>query len=151
MQELNIANPKNVYLRVSKKAAFMVGTTAFLRQDQRLSIYDCLHALLLPSGNDAAIVLATAFGKWLYFTNERNLSKKNQNNDGHEADIASAFSAEIPVNFEYGHDEYILAFVQEMNRQARKLKLDKANFSNPHGLSEKANHASPSDMCVIIA
>jgi D-alanyl-D-alanine carboxypeptidase len=38
-----------------------------------------------------------------------------------------------------------------MNRQVKKLKLDKANFSNPHGLSEKANHASPSDICAIIA
>ena len=49
----------------------MVGTTAFLRIDQRINIYDCLHALLLPSGNDAAIVLATAFGKWLYFSADK--------------------------------------------------------------------------------
>jgi D-alanyl-D-alanine carboxypeptidase len=49
----------------------MVGTTAFLKQDQRINIYDCLHALLLPSGNDAAIVLATPFGKWLFFANDR--------------------------------------------------------------------------------
>jgi D-alanyl-D-alanine carboxypeptidase (penicillin-binding protein 5/6) len=39
--------------------------------------------------------------------------------------------------------------VQEMNKQAKKLKLDKANFSNPHGLSEKANHASAQDICKI--
>lgn len=71
MQELNINHPQNVYLRVSKKAALMVGTTAFLRIDQRINIYDCLHALLLPSGNDAAIVLATAFGKWLYFSADK--------------------------------------------------------------------------------
>lgn len=47
------------------------------------------------------------------------------------------------VQFEYGHDEYIAAFVAEMNKQAKNLKLEKVNFSNPHGLSEKANHASP--------
>ena len=71
MQELSINHPENVYLRVSKKAAFMIGTSAFLRVDQRINIYDCLHALLLPSGNDAAIVLATAFGKWLYFSGDK--------------------------------------------------------------------------------
>ncbi len=71
MHELNINNAKNVYLRVSKKAAYMCGTTAFLKIDQRINIYDCLHAMLLPSGNDAAIVLATAFGKFLYFANEK--------------------------------------------------------------------------------
>ena len=67
MHELGISEPQQVYLRVSKKAAYMVGTTAYLKIDQRISIFDCLHALLLPSGNDAAVVLATAFGKWLYF------------------------------------------------------------------------------------
>lgn len=68
MNELNITNPKNLYLRVSKKASYMNGTSAHLKLDSRISIYDCLHGLLLPSGNDAAVVLATAFGKWLYFT-----------------------------------------------------------------------------------
>lgn len=53
------------------------------------------------------------------------------------------------MNFEFGHDEYIKAFVAEMNKQAKKLKLSKVNFSNPHGLSEKANHASPYDVCKI--
>jgi D-alanyl-D-alanine carboxypeptidase len=68
LNELNISHPENVYVRVSKKAAQMCGTIAYLRQDHRISIYDCLHALLLPSGNDASIVLSTAFGKWLYFS-----------------------------------------------------------------------------------
>ena len=78
INELNITHPENVYLRVSKKAANINGTVAFLKVDQRISIYDCLHALLLPSGNDAAIVLATAFGKWLYFIGDR--GRKNSNN-----------------------------------------------------------------------
>ena len=56
----------------------MVGTTAYLKIDQRISIYDCLHALLLPSGNDAAVVLATAFGKWVYLHNLKD--KKISNN-----------------------------------------------------------------------
>ena len=79
LNELNINNPQNVYLRVSKKAAYMCGTTAFLKIDQRINIYDCLHALLLPSGNDASIVLATAFGKWLYFANEKQKKQINGN------------------------------------------------------------------------
>lgn len=49
----------------------MPGTTAYLKRDFRISIYDCLHGLLLPSGNDAAIVLATAFGKYLYFSGDK--------------------------------------------------------------------------------
>ena len=36
-----------------------------------------------------------------------------------------------------------------MNRQVKKLKLEKINFANPHGLAEKANHASPYNICKI--
>lgn len=47
-------------------------------------------------------------------------------------------------------EEYIHAFVQEMNKQAKKLKLDKqCQFTNPHGLQEKSNHASAQDICKI--
>ena len=117
MQELSINQPKNVYLRVSKKAAFVIGTTAFLKVDQRINIYDCLHALLLPSGNDAAIVLATAFGKWLYFDSDKSrktsyalLRPKVQTSEPNNG------TEEQTINFEFGHEEYIQAFVQEMNR-----------------------------------
>ena len=37
----------------------------------RISIYDCLHALMLPSGNDAAVVLATEFGRWLFLIGDK--------------------------------------------------------------------------------
>lgn len=33
ISDLNINNPSNVYLRVSRKAAYMNGTTAFLKVD----------------------------------------------------------------------------------------------------------------------
>lgn len=69
MEELDIysvKNAKNIYLRVSQKAAYIGGTSAFIQTDNRISLYDCLCGLMLPSGNDAAIVLATEFGRWLY-------------------------------------------------------------------------------------
>jgi D-alanyl-D-alanine carboxypeptidase (penicillin-binding protein 5/6) len=41
----------------------MQGTTADLKQGDRISLYDLLFALMLPSGNDAALALAEYFGK----------------------------------------------------------------------------------------
>ena len=67
----SLENTKNMYLRTSRKAAFMCGTSAYLQTDNRLTIYDCLHALLLPSGNDASIVLATEIGRWLYLIGDK--------------------------------------------------------------------------------
>mmetsp|Transcript_20661 Transcript_20661/g.15200 ORF Transcript_20661/g.15200 Transcript_20661/m.15200 type:complete len:157 (+) Transcript_20661:908-1378(+) len=143
LSELNIQHPENMYLRVSKKAATMVGTTAYLRVDYRINIYDCLHALLLPSGNDAAVVLATALGKWLYFSSSSTRKPSPMKTKSRPPPDPSSAKDPALINFEYGHDEYIHAFVCEMNRQAKRLGLDKVNFANPHGLSEKANHASP--------
>jgi D-alanyl-D-alanine carboxypeptidase len=71
-----IEKAKNIYLRVSRKAAFMGGTSAYVQTDNRLSLYDCLCALLLPSGNDAAIVLATEFGRWLFMIGDKQKNSK---------------------------------------------------------------------------
>lgn len=37
-----------------------------------------------------------------------------------------------------------------MNKQAQKLRLKKCNFSNPHGLQQKANHASACDVVCLM-
>jgi len=76
VEELEIIDLKNYYLKVTKKAERVIGTKAGLIEGQLISIYDCLHALMLPSGNDAAITLATAFGKFLHFLN---LTEKRKN------------------------------------------------------------------------
>jgi D-alanyl-D-alanine carboxypeptidase len=70
ISEHNI-NPKEVFLRVSKRATFIGGTSACLKEGQRLSIYDLLVGLMLPSGNDAAIVLAEHFGRLLLLEENR--------------------------------------------------------------------------------
>ena len=44
----------------------MGGTTAKIRTGDELSVWDMLHGLMLPSGNDAAICLAENFGEYLY-------------------------------------------------------------------------------------
>ena len=48
-----------------------------------------------------------------------------------------------------GHEDYIEAFTNEMNRQCQKLRLKKCRFCNPHGLQQKGNHASASDILVL--
>ena len=57
---------RRTMLKVSKTAAAMGGTTAKLRTGDELSVWDLLHGLMLPSGNDAAMCLAENFGEYLY-------------------------------------------------------------------------------------
>ena len=49
-------------LQVSKNAATIGGTSAKLKTGDVLSVWDLLHGLMLPSGNDAAICLSEHFG-----------------------------------------------------------------------------------------
>ncbi len=44
----------------------MIGTSANLRYNEKVAISDLLYALMLPSGNDAAVVLAENLGAYLF-------------------------------------------------------------------------------------
>jgi D-alanyl-D-alanine carboxypeptidase len=57
------------YCRVSKRGSEIGGTSAFLKEGLRFSVYDLLHGLMLPSGNDAALVLSEHFGRLLHLYN----------------------------------------------------------------------------------
>ena len=60
--KLNI-NLVTSYCRVSDKASSMVGTTASLKTGDIISLENLLYALMLPSGNDAAMAIAEYLGK----------------------------------------------------------------------------------------
>jgi D-alanyl-D-alanine carboxypeptidase len=52
------------------KASGMIGTTAELLTGDVLTMYDALHGMMLPSGNDAAQALADFFHKYMTFNNK---------------------------------------------------------------------------------
>ena len=54
---------KNFVVRVSERAAEMPGTTAELQAGDLLTIQKLLYGLMLPSGNDASVVIAESIGK----------------------------------------------------------------------------------------
>jgi D-alanyl-D-alanine carboxypeptidase len=47
------------------------GTSADLNQNDKFSVWELLFGLMLPSGNDAAVVLAEYFGNLLIKEKER--------------------------------------------------------------------------------
>ena len=54
----------DVYVEVHAKAASVQGTTAKLGENMLIKLIDLLYALMLPSGNDAALVLANYLGSF---------------------------------------------------------------------------------------
>ena len=71
-------NPEKTCIQVSKHASSIEGTSAKLKTGDVVSIWDLLHGLMLPSGNDAALCLAEHFGQYLYecATRYKNVPKK---------------------------------------------------------------------------
>jgi len=75
-------NAQRTYLQVSKAAASVGGTSAKLRAGDVLSVWDLLHGLMLPSGNDAATVLAEHFGQYLFEVATRYKNSKQGGGQG---------------------------------------------------------------------
>lgn len=45
----------------------MIGTSADFKSGEKVEFWDLLHALMLPSGNDAAYAIAEYIGKLIFF------------------------------------------------------------------------------------
>lgn len=97
---------------VSARAAKTGGSSAKIQEGDRYAAKDLLYGLMLPSGNDAAVALAEHFGKNFL--------------DPHEKAT---------------DEERFAAFVKEMNRQAKELKMTKTQYVDPHGNSKNQSCA----------
>ena len=64
----------STYFKITEWAAKTIGTTANLSGNAWMSIEDLLYGLMLPSGNDAAMVLAENLGAVVYFDKAGNKS-----------------------------------------------------------------------------
>lgn len=92
---------------------------AYILKGHRLSAEMLVEAMLLPSGNDAAYILATAAGR------------------------------EIRGDSTLSAQEAVSAFVYEMNLQAHSLGLYDTHFSNPDGYHEENHYSSLTDLVEI--
>ncbi len=102
---------------VSEQAANTPGSGARIRTGDRIVVRELLYGLLLPSGNDAAVAIAQHFGPRLRDRNAKNPSTP------------------------------LASFVEEMNRQASRLKLGETRYLDPHGLAR--NETSARDLTTL--
>jgi len=127
VEEYNI-DPKNTYLEVSKLAASMKGTTANLRTGDVLTVWDLLHGLMLPSGNDAAWALAEGFGRFIYLRSDEYKAKCIDSK-------SKASSCKNPLKY----------FLKMMNQTAQDLEMFHTQYANPHGLVNPFNVSTAAD------
>jgi D-alanyl-D-alanine carboxypeptidase len=90
--------------------------------------------MMLPSGNDAATVIAENIGYFIYVLQRRKAFKEVCEND-----IKDSSRNICPLDY----------FLKEMNTEAKKLRLKGTWFANPHGLPVKANKSSAADIGIL--
>ncbi|CAK63655.1 unnamed protein product (macronuclear) [Paramecium tetraurelia] len=93
----------DVYI-LTFKAVQISGTSAFLRAYDRITLYDLLHGLMLPSGNDAANVIAENLSSFV-------------------KDPVSNIALQYRIQ----------PFISLMNQYALLLDMNDTQFYNPHG------------------
>lgn len=119
----NIEEMKKQIVKVSKKAAeCKCGTHADLQYGDEISVYDLLYALMLPSGNDAAISLAEHIGSKILYSRIENREKSEDLNECYKE------------------------FIKLMNDTVNRLGLKHSHFENVHGMRKTENKTNISDL-----
>jgi serine-type D-Ala-D-Ala carboxypeptidase (penicillin-binding protein 5/6) len=137
-KELNL-DPNTTYFTVSNTAAGCCGTTAYLVADQKIKINDLLYALMLPSGNDAALTLAENFGQLMRGLKRICPRKECTRSENGQLETQTNFGG-----------SYVATFVKEMNRVAKNVvHLRRTNYANPHGLADRSNHSTAFEQALL--
>lgn len=92
---------------------------AYISRNTQVRVKELVEGMMLPSGNDAAIVLATAAGRVI----------------AQDDTLAPADAMNI--------------FVDEMNRKAEELGFEKTHFSNPDGWHTGSHYTCLNDLARI--
>lgn len=116
--------PLDTTVTVSSYAASVGESTAGLQAGDTMTLEQALSALLVPSGNDAAVAIAESVGGVLL-----------QNGSDGDWSISSDEPQTGPDSPAFK------AFVAAMNAKAQDLGMTDSLFANPHGL-DMGNYAS---------
>lgn len=96
-------------------------SVAEIKKGDSLTAEQLVAGMLLPSGNDAAYILAAAAGRAMY---------------GEKANEVST-------------DDAVNRFVKEMNDQAKLLGMTGTNFANPDGIHSDSHYSTYADLAIL--
>ena len=137
---------------IGKMESSIGGTSAQLRSGQIYNIWQLLHGLMLPSGNDASLALAVWGGRKLL---EKEEELKSESKMLFKSDCSSKIESTIcstntiPSIKKRKKADCYQRFLAEMNTKGRQLKMAKTNYANSHGLVNINNKSSAFDVAVL--
>ena len=96
-------------------------SVAEIKKGDTVTVEQLVAGMLLPSGNDAAYILAAEAGRAMYGDKGKNVST----------------------------DEAVSRFVKEMNDQAKLLGMTGTNFANPDGIHSDSHYSTYADLATL--
>ena len=96
-------------------------SVAEIKKGDTVTVEQLVAGMLLPSGNDAAYILAAEAGRAMYGEKGKNVST----------------------------DEAVSRFVKEMNDQAKLLGMTGTNFANPDGIHSDSHYSTYADLATL--
>ncbi|EAS03230.2 D-alanyl-D-alanine carboxypeptidase family protein (macronuclear) [Tetrahymena thermophila SB210] len=135
---------KRVFVRVSSRASQTNGTSARLKYNMIISIWDLLYGLMLPSGNDSAVCLAENVGSLMYL-----YYVKQDNEILQDEFIYDEQLLHKKLELDSTPNTGMQRFLVQMNINAVNFELINTNYSNPHGLKNPLNKSSAYDVAKI--
>ena len=96
-------------------------SVAEIKKGDTVTVEQLVAGMLLPSGNDAAYILAAEAGRAMYGEKGKNVST----------------------------DEAVSRFVKEMNDQAKLLGMTGTNFANPDGIHSDSHYSTYADLAIL--
>lgn len=165
-------NFKTTLIEVTDEASMVNGTSANLREGDHLAIWDLLHGLMLPSGNDAGYLLAEYFGRLIKKSGDAKVIRKlKSDSEGSPLDWQTDDTIKTRENSEedsmyidetekskYLHRfslfkwSYVKYFIMEMNYFAREeYKWASTFLDSPHGMMNRFNTSTAWDIAKLSA
>jgi D-alanyl-D-alanine carboxypeptidase (penicillin-binding protein 5/6) len=163
--EMNLESLVEVHPSVTE----VIGTSANLLPKDVLTVHELLYGLMLPSGNDAAHLLAFHFGGLILdilsppknssiCEEQRALFKQrlNANTDYSEQSpqlnlTRSKRNPFLARKSLYRDNECLSAFIVEMNKNSARLGLHNSFFDSPHGLMNAESKSTALDTAKLAA
>ena len=129
LQKSLFPGQSSALIKVPKYCTQVIGTSAQLVKNDTLPLEELFFAMLLPSGNDAALTIADFFGHHLQ-------SSSNQ-------------SAAPPYSYQFQDNLRLRHFLREMNLNAQRLNMTNTVFDSPHGLQNYTSLSTAYDMALL--
>ena len=122
---------KNLKIHATKASSLVDGTTAEIKNQALYCVEDLLYGMMLPSGNDAAFLIAE-IGGYL-------VQKKD---DSRNVD-------EMSKALERRQGCFVNPYLREMNKIAKKIGLANTNFASVHGMNNPQNISCAEDLALL--